>query len=135
MEKRLVICDTDVLIDYFDTVKFMHKSTFDIIENNIGLDNVIISSITKMELYLGATNKRELNIIDKKLHRFNVLLVDTRITEKAIDLLKTYHLSHHLAIPDSLIASAAIITGLELFTYNVKDFKFIRELKLYKPST
>lgn len=36
-------------------------------------------------------------------------------------------------IPDALIAAIAIANGLELFTYNKKDFDFIPELKLYRP--
>jgi predicted nucleic acid-binding protein len=49
----------------------------------------------------------------------------------AIELIKTYRLSHGLAIPDALIAATAIITELELFTYNQRDFRFISGLKLF----
>lgn len=41
------------------------------------------------------------------------------------------HLSHGLAIPDALIAATSLETGLRLFTYNVRDFKFIKGLNLY----
>ncbi len=53
------------------------------------------------------------------------------VTLLALDLFKTYHLSHGLRIPDCLIAATAIGTGLPLFTYNRKDFRFISGLTLF----
>jgi predicted nucleic acid-binding protein len=131
MEENLILCDTDVLIDYFDKSKARHQQTKQIIEHQISLDKVVISAITKMELFLGATNKVELNKIDKLIGRFGLLLINRQITKKSLDLLKSYHLSHNLAIPDSIIASTAIVADLELFTYNVKDFRFVKNLNLY----
>lgn len=101
------------------------------LETDIELDNVIISSVTKMELLFGATNKLDLNTINKKLSRFSIILINERINLTAINLMQGFKLSHGLAIPDSLIAATAIETKLKLFTYNLKDFKFIRDLTLY----
>lgn len=131
MAKEKIICDTDVLIDYFDATKKRHQETKLILELNIGFSNILISSITKMELLLGATNKADLNIISKKLHRFSVILINESINLRAIDLVQTYRLSHGLALADSIIAATAIQTELGLFTYNTKDFKFISKLSLY----
>ncbi len=74
MGKEKVICDTDVLIDYFNTSQKRHLQTKTILEDKIGLSNVIISSITKMELILGATNKADLTAISKKINRFSAIL-------------------------------------------------------------
>ena len=131
MATSLVICDTDVLIDYFNTNQLRHSDTKIIIEEKISLNQVVISAITKMELLFGATNKTEINQIDKLTKRFGLLLVNDKITEKAMELMKTYRLSHGLAIPDALIAATAIITELEFFTYNQRDFRFIAGLKLF----
>jgi predicted nucleic acid-binding protein len=131
MAKEKVICDTDVLIDYFDRNKNRNASAMAILETHIGLDNVIISSITKMELLFGATNKLDLGIINKKLSRFSVILINERVNLTAIGLMQDFKLSHGLAIADSLIAATAIETKLRLFTYNLKDFKFINDLTLY----
>ncbi len=132
MAKDKVICDTDVLIDYFDTSQKRHLEAKTILEENIGLSNVIISSITKMELILGATNKADLTAISKKINRFSVLLINEAINLRAIDLVQSYRLSHGLALADAMIAATAIQTELELFTYNIKDFKFITKLALYQ---
>jgi predicted nucleic acid-binding protein len=102
-----------------------------LLETAIELDNIIISFITKMELLSGATNKLDLNVINKKLSRFSIVLINERINLTAINLMQDFKLSHGLAIPDSLIAATAIETKLKLFTYNRKDFRFISDLTLY----
>jgi predicted nucleic acid-binding protein len=80
----------------------------------------------------GATNKADLNTIIKKLNRFSILLINEAINLRAIDLVQSYRLSHGLALADAMIAATAIQTDLELFTYNVKDFKFVSKLTLYE---
>lgn len=131
MAKMKIICDTDVMIDYWDITNPRHSDTKEILENSINLNNVVLSAITKMELMLGAANKRDMNRIKKKLNRFNIAFINNDIMLKAFDLLQSHYLSHGLKIPDYIIASTAIITELELFTYNKKDFKFLKQLKLY----
>src|SRR5699024_2212177 len=95
------------------------------LENNIDLDNVVLSAITKMELLLGAINKTDIWKIIRKLSRFNIALLNNDITFKSFELIENYSLSHGLALPDSIIAATALVTDLELFTYNKKDFRFI----------
>ena len=131
MAKKKVICDTDVMIDYWDVSKKRHASTKEVLDKEILLDNVVLSAITKMELLLGSTNKADFNKINKKLNRFNIALINNDITLEAFELLQTYRLSHGLALPDCLIAATAKITELALFTYNTKDYKFIAGLKLF----
>jgi predicted nucleic acid-binding protein len=45
--------------------------------------------------------------------------------------METYSLSHKLSIPDALIASTALVYNLDLYTLNLKDFRFIEGLNLY----
>ena len=131
MAKKTIICDTDVMIDYWNENNQRHVATKNTLENLIGLNNVMLSAITKMELIMGVSNKNELNRINKNIHQFDIALIDDNITLSAIQLLQNYKLSHGLAIPDSLIAASSIILQVELFTYNVKDYKFINGLTLY----
>jgi predicted nucleic acid-binding protein len=49
-----------------------------------------------------------------------------------MQLFDAYRLSHGIAIPDCFIGSTAKILNLELFTYNLKDFKYIQKLKLFE---
>ena len=71
MENNRVICDTDVLIDYLESDKPRHLQTKKIIDNKIGLDNVTMSVISKMELLAGASNKNELRIINRNIYYLN----------------------------------------------------------------
>ena len=57
--------------------------------------------------------------------------VDVVVSTKFIELMETYSLSHKLAIPDALIAFTALVYNLDLYTLNLKDFRFIESLNLY----
>jgi predicted nucleic acid-binding protein len=131
MAKNKIVCDTDVMIDYWDISSKRHIQTKTILEEKIGLDNIYLSAITKMELLMGARNKSEETTISKRLNRFNIVLLDNAITIEALHLFENYRLSHGIAIPDCLIASTTKVLDAELFTYNIKDFKFISKLKLF----
>ena len=131
MEETEVICDTDVIIDYLDHLQPRHLFSKQIIENSIGREFIMISAITKMELLRGVSDKNVLMRLKKNIKFFDILLINPQITSISLDLIETYKLSHNLAIPDSLIAATAIHTGFSLFTFNIKDFKFIPGLKLY----
>ena len=119
------------MIDYWDTKKVRHTVTKHIIDNIIGLDNVWISAITQMELLIGAFNKSELSKINKNISGLSVIAINDSIVSKAVQLIKQYTLSHSLALPDALIAATSIQLELELFTYNLKDYKFIEHIKLF----
>ncbi len=120
-----VVCDTNIIIEVFKK----NIEALSLIEK-IGFDNIAISSITLMELYFGAFNKRELEKIKKSLSSIPVLALNESTTTLALNLIETYSKSHGLTIPDALIAASVIDNNLQLLTYNVKDFKFIKNLKL-----
>ena len=130
MATKKVVCDTDVMIDFWDVSSLRHLKTKSVLENTIGLDNVVLSVITRMELLMGAANKSEETKIKKNLNRFNIALINNEITMEAMQLFDAYRLSHGIAIPDCFIGSTAKILNLELFTYNLKDFRYIQKLKL-----
>ncbi len=134
MATTKVICDTDVIIDYWDTNASRHPATKYLLDQEIGINNIFLSVITQIELLTGAFNKAELLNIDNKIKRFNIASIDNLTTARAVDLIKTYTLSHGLALPDALIAATSINIGFDIFTYNVKDFRFISDLHLYTPA-
>jgi predicted nucleic acid-binding protein len=49
---------------------------------------------------------------------------------QATKLIKKYAKSHNLDIPDSLIAATALVHQTTLFTYNLKDFRYITDIEL-----
>ena len=122
----MVLCDTNIFISAFNG----RTDTIDKL-NSIGLNDIVLSSITVMELYQGMQNKAELAQMKKKIAFYDVVQIDSAISERAIHLIEKYKLSHGLAIPDAIIAATSVEYQIPLFTYNVKDFNFIPKLVLY----
>ena len=87
-----------------------------------------------MELLVGATNKADLKKIKTNISAFQIVYIDWAVAKLAIELLEQYNLSHGLQIQDSFIAATSLATSLPLFTYNIKDFSFIKGLELFKTS-
>lgn len=122
----MILCDTDIFIEAFKNNALATGSL-----RRIGFQNIALSAITLMELYFGALNKRELLKIKSRLQKLEIINLDQEITETAINMVEKYAKSHGLHIPDALIAATAICRGMQLLTYNVKDFKFVKGIKLY----
>jgi predicted nucleic acid-binding protein len=126
---RKVICDTNVFIRHFKkdetTVAEMVK---------IGSENVLLPSIVAMELFRGMSNKNEMASMKSKLKHYNLLHVDTAISQKALEFIEAYRLSQDLKLPDAIIGAMAVVYQIPLFTYNVKDFRYLEGIKLYGES-
>lgn len=123
----MILCDTNIFIHAFkgdaQTIAELTK---------IGLDNIAISSITIMELYQGMTNKRELNTMKARIEYYDVVNFDLPTSVFAVELIEKFNLSHNLQIPDAIIGASAVIHNIELFTYNLRDFRFIPNIRLRK---
>ena len=98
----------------------------------IGLENILIPSVTLMELLQGIRNKTESLQLKKKLKAYNIIHFNEITSKLSIELIEQFRLSHGLLIPDAIIAATAITFNLKLFTYNLKDFKFIPGIQLYE---
>jgi predicted nucleic acid-binding protein len=122
----MILCDTNILIEFY-------KNNPQIIQSlqKIGASEIAISAITHAELYFGARNKAEVRTIKRHLSLVHIYPLDATISARFIALMEAYSLSHKLSIPDALIAATALVYGLELFTLNVKDFRFFPGLTLY----
>lgn len=125
MEKEMILLDSNILIDYFRE-KPLVKSFI----NHYSKSNLFISSVVAMELYQGVLNKSEFGKIKKELSHFSMIDINEPIAQTALRLHERYALSHKISIPDYLIAATALVYDLELRTYNLKDFRFIPQLKV-----
>ena len=125
----MVLCDTNILIHAFN-------GRFDTIQqlNNIGYANILLTAITVMELYQGMGNKIELAQMKKKIKYFDVIQFDDQVSEKSIELIAQFRLSNDLQIPDAIIGATAIVHQIPLFTYNLKDFRFMPDIILHTPT-
>jgi len=90
-----------------------------------------ISVITELELLVGAKTKSMKKQAEEIVSPFDKLKFNPQVYGIAKRLLKEYN-SHtrSLYMPDALIAATALFTGFALLTFNTKDFKFIKGLKL-----
>ena len=123
----MVLCDTNIFISAFngrqDTINQL---------NTIGLKNVVLSAISVMELYQGMSNKAELAQMKKRIAFYDVIQVENGISERAIELMDEFKLSHGLTIPDAIIGATALVHKMELYTYNLRDFDFLPDIQLYQ---
>ena len=96
-----------------------------------------ISAVTYMELLQGCRNKQELARIKKGLAMCNtdVLPITEAISNKAMELVEQYALSHSLQLGDALIAATALEHDMAVLTANAKHFGAVDQLKLeaFKP--
>jgi predicted nucleic acid-binding protein len=123
----MLLCDTNIFIEFFRKNFLIHSEL-----EKIGRNNIVISDITLGELYYGAINKSELRMMRKGLNPIQILHINEEISQMAANMVEQYCLSHKLDIDDALIAATAIHHNIELFTLNTKDFKFIPNIKLYQ---
>jgi len=124
----MILCDTNILIEFYknndEVTHVLHE---------IGLSDLAVSTITVGELYFGARDRRELLKMKKHLSNLRQIPIDEETSALTLSLLETYALSHRLNLPDALIAATSLRHNLNLYTLNVKDFRFIAGLSLYKP--
>ncbi len=122
----MILFDTNILIEIYKD----NTTIIDIVKK-IGQENIAISDVTCAELLFGARNKKELKIIRKDLDKLTVLSIDIYTSRLAVELVEKYAISHKLSLPDALIAATSIIHDIQLYTLNLKDFRFLEGLKFF----
>jgi tRNA(fMet)-specific endonuclease VapC len=123
---EMILCDSTVIIDALNGVEAVKQNLL-----RFPPGNLFISMVTEWEVLAGARSKAEQNRFQKALGRYHIIELDTIAARQAGILLKTYHLSHGLLIPDALIAATALRHGLLLYTDNKRDFQFINSLRIW----
>lgn len=123
----LVVCDTNIFIEFYKNNTIISDELHSIGQNRIGL-----SIVTEAELIYGAFNKKELAHIQKDLSALKRLPITVAVSNLMIELLAKYSLSHRLSLPDALIAATVLLEDLPLYTLNKKDFQYIPGLKMWK---
>ena len=101
---QIVLCDTNILID-------LSKRKPDVVQEltAIGTANVVVSAISAGEFMFGALNKNDLVRIIKGLNAIKIIHVDRATSERGLELVQRYGLSHSLAVPDAFIAATAFV--------------------------
>jgi predicted nucleic acid-binding protein len=91
-----------------------------------------ISAVTYMELAQGCRNKDELMRIKKGLAlcQTEIVPISEAITNRAMQLIDAYTLSHGLQLGDALIAATALELDRVVLTANTKHFSPIDGLQI-----
>ena len=122
----LTIVDSDILIN-------VARGDTEAIDCLLRLEKtsvLAVSFVTHLELIVGCRDKTELNDLEKFFRRFQILKITEQISDRAVELVKRYFLSHGLLIADGLIAATALVHNENLITKNQRDFRFITGLNL-----
>jgi len=105
------VFDTNILIDYLNGIEAA--------KNEIALyDKPMISSITWMEVLIGAHDEQEEIKLRAFLSKFSVLPVDIDASEQAIELRRQYR----MRLPDAIIWATALCASALLISRNTRDF-------------
>lgn len=124
----LVVVDTDILIDASRAIGEA-IAYLDQVEQR---SELAASAVTEMELVVGCRDKTELRALDKFLNRFQVISLNERMSDAAVDLLRRYRLSHGPLIADAFIAATALVLDIPLVSKNQRDYRFIAGLTLLR---
>ena len=120
-----MLVDTDVLIWH---LRGLPKAT----QRLDRLSGITVSAITWLELLQGFRNRTEMLAVQKSLDMRGAkrLPITPAITDRAIELMEAFALSHGMRLGDALIAATAIEHGLTVLTGNVRHFSPIESLQI-----
>lgn len=133
-KKSSLLIDTDVMINFFDKNKDLNlvaqNAFYDFSNRNL---EPCISIITTIEMIQGTKNNSDKNRILRQIEPFDTISISSVICTDTKNLIITYSSSHGLLMADAFIAATALYLKIQLFTFNKKDFRFIKGLSLYEP--
>jgi predicted nucleic acid-binding protein len=117
------ILDTDILID------FLRGEVFAVNLFKSMAEYINFSAITVSEIYCGIKSLEEEKTVEKLFSVFPVIPVSSETAKMAGRLVKTYGPSHALEIPDAIIAATCMVSGMQLYTLNIKHYPMFKNLK------
>lgn len=127
MAKSYLI-DTSAVIKYLNGSLPEHNLNF--IDQIID-EEVYLSFISEIELQVwNPVNENDTAIYLNFVGQANILSINSIIISETIRIRK----SHHLKLPDAIIAATAIINNLTLIADNDKDFLKVDSLKYFNPN-
>ena len=87
---ELTLVDTDILID----AAHKDEMAVTVLQNLESTSGLAVSIVTQMELVVGCRNKTEQRELAKFLQRFQVIHLSASISQRGLELLQQYRLSH-----------------------------------------
>jgi predicted nucleic acid-binding protein len=130
LENRLIVVDTDVIIDFFRDI----SPAADVFSKLISLEKAAITAISVFELYAGVEGSKRLRQIEILVQPITILPLNTieaAIAGRIYAQLKTR--GKLVGTHDILIAAICIANDLPLYTKNVAHFSKIKDIRLLSP--
>lgn len=125
----MIYVDTNILIDalrgYAPAVHFLQQSA--------KADTVSCSQVCEVELLLGAPSRALRRPVEKLLKDITIISPTQDDFVQAVDLFRTFSLSHGIEFFDCLVASTGLRLGLAVHTRNVKHLSVLPGLATTQP--
>ena len=131
MENRLIVVDTDVIIDFFRGI----SPAGDVFSELISLKKAALTVISVFELYAGIEGAKRLRQIETLVQELTLLplnAIEAAIAGRIYTQLKSG--GKLVGTHDILIAAICIANDLPLYTKNVAHFSEIKDIRLRSPS-
>jgi tRNA(fMet)-specific endonuclease VapC len=126
--EKIVIADTDVIIDYFSGVEPIASA----IEQLIIQDSLALTSITVFELYAGITGKKRIKQIDDLTAILPVFPFEETHAGTASEIYNELKKTGNLiGNQDILIAGICITHDIPILTRNTAHFSKIPRLRMF----
>ncbi len=127
MENRLIILDTDVVIDFFTGIFPEAEGVLKLISQ----EEAALTAISVFELYAGVEGKRRLDQIETFIRDLTILpldVIEAALAGKIFTQLKSK--GQLIGNHDILIAAVCLTNGLPLYTKNVINFSKIKDIQI-----
>ena len=119
----MILIDTNIIIE------FLRGSANTIAWLDTLEERPAISAISVLELYAGARSQRDERDIVVVCQQLARLQIGEEIAERAGSIMRHFHKSHGIDIPDAIIAATAEHHGLRLATLNTRHFPMFPKLR------
>jgi tRNA(fMet)-specific endonuclease VapC len=127
LENRLIILDTDVVIDFFTGISPGAEGVLKLISQ----EEAALTAISVFELYAGIEGKRRLGQIETFIRDLAILpldVIEAALAGKIYTQLKSK--GQLIGTHDILIAAVCLANGLPLYTKNVTHFSKIEDIQI-----
>jgi hypothetical protein len=119
----MILVDTNIIVDFLRGSPAA-ETWLDSLD-----ERPAISAISVLELYAGARSQRDERDVIAVRRQLTCLPIGEEIGERAGAIMRHFHRSHGIDIPDAIIAATAEHHGLDLATLNLKHFPMFPRLK------
>jgi predicted nucleic acid-binding protein len=124
----MIVVDTDVLIWILRKDKALVERFKEVVRETGG--NVFITPVQMAEIYAGVRPKEKVRV-ELFMESLNILDIDRRTGKLAGEFLHKYGKSHSVTMADALVASAAKVNILKLWTMNKKHYPMFEACEFF----